>query len=83
MAPELYNGVIAQPFVDVITTMLDDTIPLTTGSTMNGKSNVKKYYDYMLSYSPYECKIILICTFRLDFMIHKYNIGSQQNGLLN
>jgi oligopeptidase B len=32
MAPELYNGVIAQvPFVDVITTMLDDTIPLTTG----------------------------------------------------
>jgi oligopeptidase B len=49
MAPELYNGVIAQvPFVDVITTMLDDTIPLTTGNTMNGKSNVKKYYDYML-----------------------------------
>jgi oligopeptidase B len=42
MAPELYNGVIAQPFVDVITTMLDDTIPLTTGSTMNGEIKCKE-----------------------------------------
>jgi oligopeptidase B len=42
MAPELYNGVIAQvPFVDVITTMLDDTIPLTTGGTMNGEIKCK------------------------------------------
>ena len=47
MAPELYNGVIAQvPFVDVITTMLDDTIPLTTGEYDEwGNPNDKKYYD--------------------------------------
>lgn len=56
MAPELYNGVIAQvPFVDVITTMLDDTIPLTTGEYDEwGNPNDKIYYDYMLSYSPYD-----------------------------
>lgn len=56
MAPELYHGVIAQvPFVDVITTMLDDTIPLTTGEYDEwGNPNEKKYYDYMLSYSPYD-----------------------------
>ncbi|OAB27154.1 oligopeptidase B [Flavobacterium fryxellicola] len=56
MAPELYNGVIAQvPFVDVITTMLDDTIPLTTGEYDEwGNPNDKKSYDYMLSYSPYD-----------------------------
>jgi oligopeptidase B len=56
MAPELYNGVIAQvPFVDVVTTMLDDTIPLTTGEYDEwGNPNDKKYYEYMLSYSPYD-----------------------------
>jgi len=56
MAPELYNGVIAQvAFVDVITTMLDETIPLTTGEYDEwGNPNVKKYYDYMKSYSPYD-----------------------------
>jgi oligopeptidase B len=56
MAPELYNGVIAQvPFVDVITTMLDDSIPLTTGEYDEwGNPNDKKYYDYMKSYSPYD-----------------------------
>ena len=55
-APELYNGVIAQvPFVDVITTMLDDSIPLTTGEYDEwGNPNNKKYYEYMLSYSPYD-----------------------------
>lgn len=55
-APELYNGVIAQvAFVDVITTMLDDSIPLTTGEYDEwGNPKVKKYYDYMLSYSPYD-----------------------------
>jgi oligopeptidase B len=55
-APELYKGVIAQvPFVDVITTMLDDSIPLTTGEYDEwGNPNNKKYYDYMLSYSPYD-----------------------------
>jgi len=56
MSPELYNGVIAQvPFVDVVTTMLDDTIPLTTGEYDEwGNPNEKVYYDYMLSYSPYD-----------------------------
>ena len=56
MNPELYNGVIAQvPFVDVITTMLDDTIPLTTGEYDEwGNPNEKESYDYMLSYSPYD-----------------------------
>ena len=56
IAPELYNGVIAQvPFVDVVTTMLDDTIPLTTGEYDEwGNPNDKTYYDYMLSYSPYD-----------------------------
>ena len=55
-APELYNGIIAQvPFVDVMTTMLDDTIPLTTGEYDEwGNPNVKKYYNYMKSYSPYD-----------------------------
>ena len=56
MAPELYNGVIAQvPFVDVVTTMLDDSIPLTTGEYDEwGNPNDKIYYDYMKSYSPYD-----------------------------
>ena len=56
LAPELYNGIIAQvPFVDVMTTMLDDTIPLTTGEYDEwGNPNKKKYYNYMLSYSPYD-----------------------------
>ena len=55
-APELYHGVIAQvPFVDVVTTMLDDSIPLTTGEYDEwGNPNVKKYYYYMKSYSPYD-----------------------------
>ncbi len=56
MAPHLYNGVIAAvPFVDVVTTMLDDSIPLTTGEYDEwGNPNEKKYYDYMKSYSPYD-----------------------------
>ena len=56
MAPELYNGIIAQvPFVDVVTTMLDDSIPLTTGEYDEwGNPNTKKYYNYMKSYSPYD-----------------------------
>jgi oligopeptidase B len=56
MAPQLYNGVIAAvPFVDVITTMLDDSIPLTTGEYDEwGNPNDKVYYDYMKSYSPYD-----------------------------
>lgn len=56
MAPELYNGVVsAVPFVDVVTTMLDDSIPLTTGEYDEwGNPNDKEYYFYMKSYSPYD-----------------------------
>ena len=56
MAPELYNGIIAAvPFVDVVTTMLDDSIPLTTGEYDEwGNPNDKLYYEYMKSYSPYD-----------------------------
>lgn len=56
MAPQLYNGIIAAvPFVDVITTMLDDSIPLTTGEYDEwGNPNDKEYYEYMLTYSPYD-----------------------------
>ena len=53
---ELYHGVLAAvPFVDVVTTMLDDTIPLTTGEYDEwGNPNELKYYNYMKSYSPYD-----------------------------
>lgn len=56
MEPELYHGVVAAvPFVDVITTMLDESIPLTTGEYDEwGNPNDKSDYDYMLSYSPYD-----------------------------
>ncbi|MFA8299620.1 MAG: S9 family peptidase [Hyphomicrobiales bacterium] len=56
MRPDLYNGIVASvPFVDVVTTMLDETIPLTTGEYDEwGNPNNKEYYDYMLSYSPYD-----------------------------
>lgn len=55
-APELYKGVIAAvPFVDVLTTMLDDSIPLTTGEYDEwGNPNDMTYYEYMKSYSPYD-----------------------------
>lgn len=56
MSPELYNGVIAAvPFVDVVTTMLDNSIPLTTFEYDEwGNPNHADYYHYMLSYSPYD-----------------------------
>ncbi len=56
MAPQLWRGIVAQvPFVDVLTTMLDDSIPLTTGEYDEwGNPNEKEYYDYILSYSPYD-----------------------------
>lgn len=56
MRPELYKGVVAAvPFVDVVTTMLDPTIPLTTFEWDEwGDPRKKEYYDYMLSYSPYD-----------------------------
>ena len=56
MRPELFHGMVAQvPFVDVVTTMLDPNIPLTTGEYDEwGDPNQRDYYDYMLSYSPYD-----------------------------
>jgi oligopeptidase B len=56
MQGNLYHGIVAEvPFVDVVTTMLDETIPLTTGEYDEwGNPNNKEYYDYMLSYSPYD-----------------------------
>jgi len=56
MRPDLFKGVIAAvPWVDVITTMLDPSVPLTTGEYDEwGDPNKKEYYDYMLSYSPYD-----------------------------
>jgi oligopeptidase B len=56
MAPELYKGIIAEvPFVDVITTMMDETIPLTTFEWREwGNPGIPEQYEYMLSYSPYD-----------------------------
>jgi oligopeptidase B len=54
--PDLWRGMVAAvPFVDIVTTMLDDSIPLTTGEFDEwGNPNEKEYYEYMLSYSPYD-----------------------------
>jgi oligopeptidase B len=56
MRPDLYKGIIAAvPFVDVVTTMLDSSIPLTTNEYDEwGNPNDKAYFDYMLAYSPYD-----------------------------
>ncbi|HBP88594.1 MAG TPA: oligopeptidase B, partial [Nitrospiraceae bacterium] len=56
MRPDLFHGVVAQvPFVDVVTTMLDPNIPLTTGEYDEwGDPNQQQFYEYMLSYSPYD-----------------------------
>jgi oligopeptidase B len=56
MRPDLFNGIVAQvPFVDVVSTMLDASIPLTTGEYDEwGNPNIKEYYDYIKSYSPYD-----------------------------
>lgn len=56
MRPDLYKGIVAQvPFVDVVTTMLDETIPLTTSEFDEwGNPKDSVYYKYMLSYSPYD-----------------------------
>ena len=56
MAPNLFNGVIAAvPFVDVINTMLDESIPLTTGEFDEwGNPKDKAYFDYIMQYSPYD-----------------------------
>jgi len=56
MRPDLFQGVVANvPFVDVVTTMLDESIPLTTGEFQEwGNPKEKEFYEYMLSYSPYD-----------------------------
>ena len=56
MRPDLWRGIVAAvPFVDVVTTMLDDSIPLTTGEYDEwGNPNDKQHYDYIKSYSPYD-----------------------------
>lgn len=56
LKPNLWKGVVAAvPFVDVVTTMLDESIPLTTNEFDEwGNPKVQEYYDYMLSYSPYD-----------------------------
>ncbi|TWP28645.1 S9 family peptidase [Apibacter muscae] len=56
IAPEIFHGVVADvPFVDVVTTMLDESIPLTTGEYDEwGNPNDLEYYEYMKSYSPYD-----------------------------
>jgi oligopeptidase B len=56
LRPDLFAGIVAAvPFVDVVTTMLDASIPLTTSEYDEwGDPNDREYYDYMLSYSPYD-----------------------------
>ncbi len=56
MAPEMWNGIIAAvPFVDVVSTMLDESIPLTTGEFDEwGNPKNEEYYDYIKTYSPYD-----------------------------
>lgn len=56
MRPDLYQTIVAQvPFVDVVTTMLDETLPLTTGEYEEwGNPNEEEYFNYMRSYSPYD-----------------------------
>jgi oligopeptidase B len=56
LRPDLFRGVVAQvPFVDVVTTMLDESIPLTTSEYDEwGNPNDPQYYRYMLAYSPYD-----------------------------
>ncbi len=56
MRPDLFKGVVAQvPWVDVVTTMLDESVPLTTSEFDEwGNPKNKEYYQYMLSYSPYD-----------------------------
>ncbi len=56
LAPELYKAVVAHvPFVDIVTSMLDESLPLTTNEYDEwGNPNEREFYEYMLSYSPYD-----------------------------
>ncbi len=85
MAPQDYRGIFTQvPFVDVVTTMLDDSIPLTTNEYDEwGNPEQKPFYDYMLSYSPYDNvkrRHIRRCSSRPASMIRKCSITSRANG---
>jgi oligopeptidase B len=88
MRPDLFKGVIAKvPFVDVVTTMEDESIPLTTGEFDEwGNPENPESYMYMLDYSPYDqvkpqnYPNMLVTT---GFMIHRCNIGNRLNGWPN
>ena len=81
MAPETFHAIVAYvPFVDVVSTMLDDTIPLTTFEYDEwGNPNDKDAYEYMLSYSPYDNVVaqdyphLLIITGLHDSQVHVYD----------
>lgn len=88
MEPALYKGVIAGvPFVDVINTMIDETIPLTTFEWDEwGDPREEPYLSYMLSYSPYDnikrqdYPAMLVTS---GFGIRRYSIGSLPSGWQN
>ena len=71
MRPDLFAAAIAGvPFVDVVTTMLDDTIPLTTGEWEEwGCPKEKRFYDYMLSYSPIDNVARQVCLAQLSLSV--------------
>ena len=84
LRPDLFRGIIAQvPFVDVVTTMLDDTLPLTSGEYDEwGNPKRKKDYHYLLSYSPYDqlkaqAYPHFLC--QQDCTINKSNFGNPLN----
>lgn len=86
--PELFHGVVAQvPFVDVLTTMLDESIPLTTGEFEEwGNPQDEAYYRYMKATArTTACRLrrIRICWSPRACMIRRYNTGSRQNGWQN
>jgi oligopeptidase B len=86
--PERFKGIVAQvPFVDVVTTMLDESIPLTTGEFEEwGNPQDETYYRYMKEYSPYdnvEAKAYPHLLVTTGCMIRRCNTGSRQNGSRN
>jgi oligopeptidase B len=83
--PELFKGVVAAvPFVDAVTTMLDPSVPLTTAEYDEwGNPNERPYFDYILSYSPYdnvEARPIPISWSRPRCRIPRSSTGSRRNG---
>lgn len=78
LRPDLFSGVLAGvPFVDVVTTMLDDTIPLTTFEYDEwGNPNIEEYFHYMLSYSPYDN--VATVDYPAIFVTHGYHDSAVQ-----